>query len=67
MVWVAAEDSQADQEIEEANIVKLALFFAKQKGWQEVYVQGTNSKFMQKLIHKGSKCGTINYGKYFRL
>lgn len=54
LVWAAVEERQADSAMEEANTVKLALFLAKQKGWQEVLVQGTNSKVMLKLMQKDS-------------
>lgn len=46
MIWAVAEHREADVQMEESNVIKLALMLAKERGWQEVVIQGTNKRLI---------------------
>lgn len=49
-ILAAAEERKAEQEMEEASAIKLALKLAKTKGWNEVTVLTNNRSIIQKLM-----------------
>lgn len=62
MVWAASEAKDGGLVMEEANTLKLALALARQRGWKDVQLQGTNRSLFQKLKSRDSNdpmCATI--------
>lgn len=52
MIWAAAEERETEALMEESNVIKLALLLAKEKGWRDVAIFGTNERLMTNLKSK---------------